>query len=186
MRLREGLAKKSRQYLTGLLVLAAIGITSDLSSALAQSSHFPEFRGIGYGDSTDLVRQKKGEPLFKDYNETKRQEAWMYSDIKVTFVDGRTNELEILRRDSSMVGHPANHRSNRQEIGATPKRKTSSVGHTAESLVPFKFEKGEVLQLLKEISLTESSESGGSTPSQPQMAPPMIPGFRPPDMGRIQ
>jgi len=181
---RALVVKKSRRYLIGLLVGASFHATIKLPLALAQASYFPEFKGISYGDPTDLVRQKKGEPLIKDLNETKRQEIWRYSDIKVTFVNGKTNELEIIRRDPSMVGQPAKARSANRALGASLDQKRSPSGPNVKSLVPFKFEKGDVLQLLKEISLTESSESGGS-PSQPQVASPMIPGFRPPEMGRL-
>ena len=176
--------KKTIKQLLGFIVGFFLYATSDVTSVYGQASYFPELRGISYGDATDVVRQKKGEPIFREFNETKRQEVWRYSDIKVTFVNGKTNELEILKREPSLIGQSVSLRPRRRQLvyGEGHKRAQSML--ETKSPVPFRFEKGEVLQLLKEISLSESSEAG-SSPSQPQLAPPMIQGFRPPEIGRV-
>lgn len=175
---------KTIKQLLGLFVGVSLYGTIYVTSVYGQPSYFPDLKGISHGDTRDVVRQKKGEPVIKDLNETKRQEIWRYPDIKVTFVNGKINELEILKRDMALINQAASFRPRRrQRISGEGYRGTQPIPET-KSPVPFKFESGDVLQLLKEISLTESSEAGAST-SQPQSAPPMIPGFRPPEMGRV-
>ena len=139
----------------GQLVFAAlVSVLSFALPAVAETIRYPE---MALGIDSREVLTAVGSPLERVYQETKRQERWIYRGAEAIFREGRLIEWKVA---GDLVSLPVVLGVSGSNSAANPAR----LAGLPSRVVVNKMRKYPIREILTDVQNQASSQDGGSTP----------------------